>query len=74
MGDESIIHESKYDSGILIPVQTISMYHAISGAYFQKIAFKMAEFNLIDTIKMLEMMSDSQDVKTEKRRFESRKK
>ncbi|MBW8199625.1 hypothetical protein [Flagellimonas abyssi] len=74
LGDESIIHESKYDSGILIPVQTISMYHAISGAYFQKIAFKMAEFNLIDTIKMLEMMSDSQDVKTEKRRFESRKK
>ncbi len=43
-------------------------------AYFQKIAFKMAEFNLIDTIKMLEMMNYSQDEKTEKRKFQVREK
>lgn len=67
--DNTIVHGSKYDSGILIPIQTISMYHAISGFYFQKIAFKMVEFELIEIEKMLTIMIDSEEEKTVQRKF-----
>ncbi|GGW24300.1 hypothetical protein [Arenibacter certesii] len=67
--DEAIVHGSLYESGILIPVQTIAMYHAISGFYFQKIAFKMVEFKLIELEEMLNIMLDSQEENTIGRKF-----
>lgn len=72
--DETIVHGSMYESGILIPVQTIAMYHAISAFYFQKIAFKMVEFKLIELDEMLKIMVSSQEEKTIERKFEIRKK
>lgn len=70
--DETIIHESIYKSGIAIPIQTIAMYHAVSGYYFKKIAFKIAEFELIDLITVLEIINDSQEEKTIKRKFKEK--
>ncbi|HEY6143839.1 MAG TPA: hypothetical protein VIV55_10545 [Flavobacterium sp.] len=72
--DETMIHGSMYESGILIPIQTIAMYHAISGFYFQKIAFKMVEFNLIDLLEMLKIMDNAQEENTVKRKFVMKKK
>tara|TARA_B110000908_G_C10131951_1_gene392613 strand:+ start:451 stop:1002 length:552 start_codon:yes stop_codon:yes gene_type:complete len=67
--DETMVHESKYESGILIPVQTIAMYHAISGFYFKKIAFKMVVFELIELEKTLKIMAESQEEKTIERKY-----
>lgn len=72
--DLKIVHESLYDSDILIPVQTIAMYHAISGIYFEKIAFKMVEFRLIEIDKLLKIMRDSEEENTVERKFVLRKK
>ncbi|WP_159948024.1 hypothetical protein [Polaribacter septentrionalilitoris] len=72
--DETIVHGNTYESGILIPIQTIAMYHAISGFYFKKIAFKMVEFEFIELEKMLKIMLDSQEENTIERKFEMRKK
>jgi len=70
--DETMVHGSMYESGILIPIKTIAMYHAISGFYFQKIAFKIVEFKLIELDKMLKIMVDSQEENAVERKFEMR--
>lgn len=68
--NEEIIHESKYDSGLLIPIKTIAMYTTMSAKYVLFISNKLAEFKLIDPLEILITLSESQEVDTVPRRFQ----
>lgn len=67
--NDEIIHESKYDSGLLIPIKTIAMYTTMSAKYVLFISNKLAEFKLIDPLEILMTLSESQELDTVSRRF-----
>ncbi len=68
-----IQHYGRYDSGITIPANTISMLHAISANIILNLAFQLTKIEILDLDKLLEFIGDQNKRRIVKRKFEIKK-
>lgn len=68
--NDSLHHHGRFDSGIAIPPNTISLYHSYAAHYILNMAFEISLLKLISISELLDFIGDQNLNKEVKRRFE----